>query len=327
MNATCSKLIICERWVEVEVARCSGPDVCQRLPKCVNVFVPRPGSAGTCRLCWGHECQMSSTANSLLSAPTLQHFMFTFNAAVLNGGSAFPSRRRPNRGGERALGLEPALPAPPLFCNFLCFLRSLQSWRRARRRPSVWTCLCFLLSTAPRAEGRPGRAGSKNSDIQNPLECHHRGSRGHWPPGASWGLLFPAPCLHFTLDTMSVSHVSVGRRAGMLMVPRPDSLLLFFFFCLSCSYYLHLSAECLHASPKSPTLRQTLRLPLRAADEPHNSVRGRVSLLSVPWAPQTDAERAVAALTGLSASTITGSTLPGRFWMRRGFSALATISM
>lgn len=38
MNVKCSKLIICELSVEVEVACCLGPDVCHRLPKSVNVF-------------------------------------------------------------------------------------------------------------------------------------------------------------------------------------------------------------------------------------------------------------------------------------------------
>lgn len=106
MNRKCSKLIICKLWVEVEVARCSGPDVCQRLPKPVNGFAPRPGSAGTCRLCWGHECQMSGTANSLCLVRLFQHFMFTLNAAELNVGSVFPFWWRTKHFGDQTAAVD-----------------------------------------------------------------------------------------------------------------------------------------------------------------------------------------------------------------------------
>lgn len=88
MNAKSSKVIICSRWVEVEVGRCWGPDVCQRLPDSVNVVASRPGSAGTCCFCWGHECQMSGPENSLCLLWLFQHFMPVLNTAELNDGSA-----------------------------------------------------------------------------------------------------------------------------------------------------------------------------------------------------------------------------------------------
>lgn len=117
MNAKCSKLIICTLWVEVEVARCSGPDVCQRLPKPVNVSAPRPGSAGTCRLCWGHECQMSGTANSLCLRRLFQHFMFTLNASQLNGGGLLQFRKHL---GERTAALDVGLKPAELSSTTLC---------------------------------------------------------------------------------------------------------------------------------------------------------------------------------------------------------------
>lgn len=107
MNAKGSKLIICKRWVEV--ARCSGPDVCQRLPKAGNGLAPRPGSAGTCCLCWGHECQMSSTPNSLCLVRLFQHFVFTLNAAELNGGSVFPFWWRTKHRGDRTVAFDAGL--------------------------------------------------------------------------------------------------------------------------------------------------------------------------------------------------------------------------
>lgn len=112
---------------------------------------------------------MSGPANRLCLRRLFQHFMFTLNAAMLNGGSVLPFWWCTKRSGDPTAavgaGLDQACRRELSLATFFASCEDARLGGEPKVDRAIGLGCVFFFKWLRGAEGRPFRAGSKNPDI------------------------------------------------------------------------------------------------------------------------------------------------------------------